>query len=259
VDKLKKYYLDRMRYLLVASVILFLLIYYLVNTIATRYISPIIVDLDPFLSAIISVLIDLGSPIMIVLLIYNRMERYIREDAWKKKYPELDISGPWHGKTEFLKCFDAASGYRDPHPDARDTSDHMDIIQDCLHLEVHASSGTDANSNLKGFSWKSYAVDMRSVPNGFNLRILYMIKYTNEMRAQGYPEEARGYIKLESALNDPRHSANTHVVKGTFRHCVPIEKDKVAFSGDLEYIKTSSRRNKQRDRKRRIKTNGTTD
>lgn len=166
-------------------------------------------------------LLDFIAPATIVYGIYKKAIKYIDEKRWKKKYPELDISGVWDDRTKYTQFLDI-NGLSDINTENSELSPVI-IEQTCREIKIGASIGD-------GFKWYSVLCGW----DDEQLDILYAVEYFATLQDKGYPEKRYGYesMCIDKKELQPKQRPNKMV--GKFWHCCSAD-GKPIYMGEVMY------------------------
>ena len=232
---LKSFYLKGLWILVIVTILFSLLVFSKFNTLTDNYIMPAIIDSDPPMQVLVSIVIDWLSPLAIVSSMFSLSEWLLRKYIWRIFYPHLNLNGKWTGQSKFLVRYDMETGAEEY---LKSTPDEFEIIQDCLTIYVPETAKRRDVPEEEGYLWHSLTADLDyAVNSSVDLRILYCIKYRDPMQKKDfYPPQARGYISLHSP---PSIKGKKRSLEGNFRHCVPHsdKKDRYVFSGKQIYTR----------------------
>lgn len=170
---------------------------------------------------ILDVLLDLIAPTTIIFLVYGKLLQYIDEKAWKKKYPQFDISGNWNDTTYYTRNLDT-NGLSIVNRKNKASSPVI-IKQTCHKVSIQDSIGKD-------FKWYSILCDW----NGNNLDILYAVEYYSSLQELGYPEKRYGYECMCIDTKEMNNTEKPSRMVGKFWHCCSSD-GKPVYMGDVVY------------------------
>lgn len=170
---------------------------------------------------ILDVLLDFIAPTTIIVSVYGLLLRYIDKKAWKKKYPQFDISGKWNDTTYYTRYLDA-NGLSVINREHKASSPVI-IEQTCHKVSIQDSIG-------KSFKWYSILCDW----NSNNLDILYAVEYYSSLQEKGYSEKRYGYECMCIDTKEMNNTEKPSRMVGKFWHCCSSD-GKPVYMGDVVY------------------------